>query len=107
MTRKPENLELIATDARGIYIPQHVCEACELHPINASDADRLQSAIADCLLGPHDNESYWDAWSEVLDLACIRIGRARWRLYQEGDCWAIRMNRAGQREAAKCFGWDD
>jgi hypothetical protein len=99
------NMELIACDSRGIYIPQHVCEEYTLEPIHRKTPwriARLAISVATCKEGP-DAEGYWDAWSEVLDLACIRVGRARWSLYQDGDCWAIRMNKAGRAEAEWVF----
>ncbi len=102
------NMELVATGARGIYLPQHVAEACELEPIRNTpvNAARLARDIYTLKEGP-EAEGYWEAWQAVLDTACIRVGRAKWSLYQEGDCWAIRMNKAGRREAAQCFGWDE
>jgi len=103
----PGDMELIASDARGIYIPQHVAEFCKLEPMRKTPQSiaRLAVNVATCLEGP-DAENYWEAWSEILDLACIRVGRARWSLYQDGDCWAIRMCARARKEAAHAFGWD-
>lgn len=102
----PSDLELIASDARGIYIPQHVAELSTLEPLpNCGDEAKASfaEAVAICKEGP-DTESYWDAWCEILDNGCLRVGRIRWGLYQDGNCWAYRLNRNGRRELAKLTG---
>ena len=101
------NIELLASDARGIYIPQYVAESYTLEPIRRTPQSiaRLERDLYTLKEGP-EAEGYWETWDEVLDIACIRVGRARWSLYQNGDCWALRMNRAGRKEAAEAFDFD-
>lgn len=107
----PDNLELIAADNRGVYIPQHVAEACTLEPMPVSyqTSEESKATLAECIAilkaGP-EHEEYWDSWAHVLDYACIRVGRRRWGLYQDGDCWAYALNRAGRRELSKLVGSD-
>jgi len=102
----PNNIELLASDSRGVYIPQHIAETCDLEPIRRSPQNvaRLESNLCILKEGP-EAEGYWEAWDDVVDSACIRVGRARWSLYQNGDCWAIRMNSRARKEAAEAFDW--
>jgi hypothetical protein len=72
---------LFASDARGIYIPQHFAESYNSEQWNPIDADDL----AILLHGP-EHESYWDAWCEVLDSAETICGGS---LHQDGDLWVI------------------
>lgn len=82
--KKNETLILLLCDARGIYIPRDFYEGFDfgewgLDIKNFSD------------LSDPDKELYWDAWDEVLDGAehHDRWGNI-WRLYQDGDLWAVR-----------------
>jgi len=78
--------ELFLDSNRGVYIPQHFAEAIDVADwtgIDAEDLDVLRS-------GP-DHESYWDAWTSVLDNAETKDGRVLW---QDGDLWLVARDRA-------------
>ena len=97
--RYPDTLELIADSNRGIYIPQHVAESCVLVAQPNASSMRLAAALENLRAGP-DHPEYWEDWVWVLDNACIRVGRRRWALYQDGDCWAYAMNADGRKAIA-------
>jgi hypothetical protein len=109
MEKQMADIEIVASDGHGIYLPQHVAGSCgaELFPIrnNPKNANQLKECINILMSGPTNND-YWEAWHWVLDNACIKVNRSRWSLYQDGDCWAIPMNKKGRQEAAKLFGWE-
>ena len=79
------DIEILASDGHGIYLPQHVARSygAELFPErnNPKNADELKECIDILMSGPTNNE-YWEAWEWVLDNACIKVNRSRWTLYQ-------------------------
>lgn len=77
--------DLYASDARGVFIPQHFAESVKrefVHGVSDEDWKTLEE-------GP-DAEWYWDAWSNVLDRAVIKSpdGKEGF-LWQDGDLWVI------------------
>jgi hypothetical protein len=72
---------LFASDARGIYIPQHFAESHNKDMWEPIDSDDL----AILLYGP-EHESYWDAWVDVMDSAETICGGS---LHQDGDLWVV------------------
>ncbi len=69
-------------DSRGIYIPKVFAESYSWDNVNPEDIDIL-------LCGP-DHEYYWDAWDSVLQSArYVDKNGKPWRLYQEGDLFAV------------------
>jgi hypothetical protein len=79
--------DLYADGARGVYIPQHFAESCKREYVkNVSDEDwKILEA------GPTvENESYWDAWSDVVSNAKIEApdGKTGF-LWQDGDLWVV------------------
>lgn len=81
-------IELYSDSARGIYIPQHFAESYN------PDKWNLESCEADSIeilkAGP-DAESYWDAWTDILDNAETVDG---WTLHQDGDLWVVNLQGA-------------
>lgn len=80
--------ECFLDSARGVYIPQNFAEAIDVKDWTGIKVEDLEALLA----GP-DNESYWNAWTDVLDNAETLDGRA---LYQDGDLWLIRADAAVQ-----------
>lgn len=74
-------IELLLTDARGIYIPRDFAMYFE-------DMDNVSAEDMDILKAGPDHEHYWDAWNDVLSSAKRDINGKTWRLYQDGDLWA-------------------
>ena len=54
----------------------------------------LGPALKTCLAGPEE-EWYWNAWDTVLRYGCIRLGNRYWRLYQDGDVFAVEASSEG------------
>jgi hypothetical protein len=83
----PETMILLFSDASGIYIPQRFAnEMARDHVAWVSDEDyEILGA------GP-DHELYWDTWQDVIDDARVTAnGGTVYALYQDGDCWLIRV----------------
>jgi hypothetical protein len=81
-------VNLLLTDARGVYIPQHFCE------LYVNDARGQWTGIGDwprgeCLAGP-DTDGYWDAWDDILTHAKYTSTNGKvYTLYQDGDLWLL------------------
>ena len=95
-------LELLITDASGIYIPKEFIESrldWQLEQIKAQTSEGTIEILKD----PED-EWYWEAWEEVLNVefiaplntfgrteanSCDACGR-KFTLHQNGDLWAVK-----------------
>jgi hypothetical protein len=86
-------VSLLLDSARGVYIPQNFCEQFDLSKwqgIAQSDIDCILSKDeGDNIISPYDIECYWDAWQAICDNATFTENGNTWRLYQDGDLWAI------------------
>jgi hypothetical protein len=81
---KPEPI-LYASDARGIYIPQHFAQTIAQRALTGVSAEDYAVLEA----GP-DHEHYWDVWEDVLREAVVTDeGGQKFALYQDGDLWLI------------------
>ena len=90
-------LELLISDAHGIYIPQRFAMYHEdMDNVTAEDMEILKT-------GP-DHEHYWEAWEAVLLDAKSVIDGKTWRLYQDGDLWAYCEERMTDEEYKEFFG---
>ena len=61
-------VELLLSDARGVYIPQNFCE---IFDVAQWGLDPDSWAVETCLSGP-ETEFYWDAWDEILNKATYK-----------------------------------
>ena len=77
-----DKIELLLTDARGIYIPRDFTDLTEFHD-SVTEGDRE-------ILADPEHEYYWEVWENVLNTAYAVINGVRWTIYQEGDLWAVR-----------------
>lgn len=82
---KPE-IQLLLSDARGIYIPRDFAESMNREYISGVPDDDW--AILEA--GP-EHEHYWDAWTDVLDSATATDPATGvvYRFEQDGDLFAI------------------
>ena len=76
-------IEILLSDNRGIYIPQNFAEGfAGWSGINIEDLETIEK-------GP-ETEYYWEAWDSVLnDAFYVDKEGHHWRLYQDGDLFAI------------------
>jgi hypothetical protein len=81
MTNDVKQAVLFASDARGIYIPQHFAESYDKDMWEPIDADDLV-----ILLHGPEHDQYWDAWGDLLDAAETINGGS---LHQDGDLWVV------------------
>lgn len=74
-------MHLLLSDARGIYIPR---DFAELYGEYLSEEQKF-------ILAHPEDDSYWDVWAEVVDNVEIDIDGKVYRLHQDGDLWAYRL----------------
>lgn len=85
-------IELLLSDS--IYTPQTFAEKFLINPSDKEDGWEYPESEEQVLMkGPKDNEDYWDAWSAMLDRAILKLEGGTWRLYQDGDLWAVNWDR--------------
>ena len=81
---KLDNVEILLSDARGIYIPRDFDQGFDLTKwtgINESDVEILQDP---------ENEFYWESWESVLNNAKFTSDDGRtFSLWHDGDLFAI------------------
>lgn len=94
-------VELLLSDARGVYIPANFIEMFDLTSWNL---DSNSWAVKECQ--DKDNENYWDAWNNILDNAYMEKDGHTWRLHQDGDLWAICYELMTDEEKTN-FGFDE
>lgn len=80
--KKLNNVEILLSDARGIFIPRDFFEGFDLDLWNLGNYDL--KALSD-----PENENYWDTWEIVLNNAHFNIEGKVYTLYQDGDLFAI------------------
>lgn len=82
---KPE-IQLLLTDARGVYIPRDFAECMDRDCVSGVSDDDW--AILEA--GP-EHEHYWDVWTDVLDNATATdpVTGVVYRFEQDGDLFAI------------------
>jgi hypothetical protein len=93
--KKLDSVSLILCDSDNEIDAAH-CSAWGLTPDNAHN----WSDAAD-----PDSEGYWDAWAYVLDNARFVHDGDTYTLYQDGDLWALCVERMSEEEKTN-FGFD-
>ena len=86
-------LELLITDASGIYIPKEFIESrldWQLEQIKAQTSEGTIEILKDV-----DHEWYWEAWEEVLNVEFVGpttniYNGEKFTLYQNGDLWVVK-----------------
>jgi len=92
-------IEVLLSDRNGVYIPQIFAEnfASGWEAMSEWDLGVLKS-------GP-EHESYWDVWSWCTDnLIHTDKSGNKWRLYQDGDLFAICEEIMSEEEYLNFFG---
>ena len=74
--------ELLLSDARGIYIPRDFMQTCDL------DKWHIPTDMRDFCQNP-DDETYWDQWNDICNVAFFHLDDLRYHLEQDGDLFAI------------------
>lgn len=100
--KKLDAVNLLLSDARGIYIPRDFVQGFDLQ-LWGIDPD---SWAAKTCANP-DNEGYWEAWDQILDTAFYTDSEGnKFTLYQDGDLWALCYERM-TRDEKQNFGFED
>lgn len=92
-------IALLLDSARGVYIPQNFAEF---------DTDKWHVSASDkaCLQAGPEHEFYWETWDTVLSNAHYEHNGNTWRLYQDGDLWALCAELMTDEEKRN-FGFDE
>jgi len=100
-----DNVELLFSDALGIYIPKAFAEACyRAEELSCgSEWEGATDEDIEILLAGPDHEHYWEAWDMVLQNATITIGEITFGLWQDGDLFAVNHDMP-EDEAKEFFG---
>lgn len=103
MKTKPDNVILLLSDARGIYIPRDFAQDFNF------DEDGWQGVSAedrDTLSDPN-NDWYWDTWDTVLNNAHYtdKASGKVYHLHHDGDLWAFCFDSMTDEEKRN-FGWE-
>ena len=96
---KLSNIEILLSDARGIYIPRDFFQDFDLEKWNLKVEDLT-------VLNDPENENYWDVWQHVLNTAYFEIDGKIYHLYQDGDLLAICYDSLTDEEKDN-LGFDD
>jgi hypothetical protein len=99
MSKQEPAVILLFDGARGVYIPRDFANEIVRECVSGVDAETF--AILEA--GP-DHESYWDAWSDVLDRATLTVGGHSYTLHQDGDLWALDAERMDVEERQNFLG---
>ena len=76
-------IQLLLSDARGVYIPRDFVDNFDLDKWHVDNKYTY-------LLSSPDNEFYWDYWDVLLCVAYfVDEYNNKWRLWQDGDLWAV------------------
>lgn len=79
-------VQLLLSDARGIYLPQDFATSFVVRESSLDDAMTI------CAAGP-DHADYCDAWMEILENGTVEgESGAIWCLHHDGDLFAIRAD---------------
>lgn len=93
-------IHILLSDSHGIYLPQGFVEKFDMsdwHGVSAEDHEILSA-------GP-EHEFYWDAWENILNTAShIDEDGMQWKLWQDGDLFAICEDRMTAEEYKNFFG---
>lgn len=75
-------MELLIDSHHGIYIPKIFVEDF------AQKWEGISHDDLECCLDP-DSEWYWESWQNICDNATIVVDGQEFRLWQDGDLWAL------------------
>jgi len=100
MTAETVRVELLLTDARGVYIPRDFGKMFEGDSkiVNSKgEADKKLTELVNGLVDQEpygdDSEGYWEDWTQVLDHVYLKGENGDlWSLHQDGDLRAINQN---------------
>jgi hypothetical protein len=93
-----QGLQLLITDASGVYIPQRFAEGFDLSLFGIAEDD-ADIALLSCT--EPGGEWYWEAWDAILDKAKTAEGGY---LYQDGDLWLVHPQHMDEQEYINFFG---
>jgi len=85
-----KGIQILLDSNRGIYIPQHFAEGFAMQCTDGEGWEGISEKDRETLLAGTDADWYWEAWEDVLNCATYTDADGNvWRLYQDGDLFAI------------------
>ena len=97
--------ELLLSDVRGIYIPRDFIQTFR----GWKGYGKGKYPEYKSILSNPENESYWDAWNELLDKLTYTTDKGIiWNLYQDGDLFAVdhKLIQVWEELTDQEFKWD-
>ena len=94
-------IEILLSDARGIYIPRDFVEGFDVTKWNLDPDSWAVQTCAD-----PDAPDYWEAWDEILSSAYYTHEGNVWNLSQDGDLFAYCLELMTDEEKQN-FGWEN
>lgn len=84
-------IRLLVDSRYGVYVPQRFVDSYDMAKWDWSKSEALcqREEVESLKAEPHESEMYWEDWQAVLDNATFKQDGFTWRLYQDGDLWAI------------------
>lgn len=102
MSEKFQAVQLLLSDARGIYIPRDFLDI--LNSSNWVLPEDNEHYLSD--LSDPNSEYYWEAWDWVIDNAkYVDEQGNKFTLFQDGDLWAVCYEKMTNEER-EFFGWE-
>lgn len=96
-----ENVNLLLSDARGVFIPRDFVEGFDL-----TKWEGIKHDDAEICKNP-DHDWYWEAWETILSNAqYVHTDGRVFHLYQDGDLWALCYDSMSEEEKRN-FGIED
>lgn len=80
-----ETTDLLIDGGYGIFVPQAFAKGFDLSEWGVSKRDR------EILEAGPEHPEYWEAWDDVLGYALYTNAEGTWRLEQDGDLWAVKL----------------
>lgn len=93
------SINLLVSDANGVFVPQVFASNYDLSLWNGIDTDDLATIEK----GP-EADFYWDAWNNILSSATYSHDGRTYHLHQDGDLWAIDYDGMSDAEYKDFFG---
>ena len=93
------SINLLVPDSHGKYVPQVFREKFDLALWDGIRNENIATIDA----GP-DHGWYWEAWNDILESATYTKDGDTYRLWHDGDLWAICDERMTDKEYEEFFG---
>ena len=97
---------LLLDSARCVYIPRDFVTD-QFGELNSDRIEKwgIEHKDAEILVAGPEHDLYWETWDDVMGYAECTVDGDKYILQQDGDLWAICVNRMSTEEKQN-FGFD-